>query len=99
MGWDDLTVGILQNVGKRSVQNAGASSGKPGGMIAELWTTATSLHTNHLDLLVFNEIVEEPNGIAATPNASHHNVGQPSFFLQDLYTDFAANDRLKIANH
>ena len=49
---NDLSIFVLKNVRKRSVQNAGRAAGKSRRMIAELRTASAGLHADHPDLFV-----------------------------------------------
>ncbi len=95
----DLAVFILQNVRECSVENARPAPGEPRCMVAKPWTASTGFNPDHSDLFIRHEIVEQADRVAAAANAGDEHIGKPSFLLQDLGSHFAADDRLKIANH
>ena len=49
--------------------------------------------------LVIDERVEHPGGVGSSPDAGHHDVGQPVKILQALAPCFSANHRLEVADH
>jgi hypothetical protein len=48
-------------------------------MVAESGTPTAGLDSNHSDLFVLDEVIEESDGICFLPDARHEHVGQSSF--------------------
>src|ERR1700730_10571324 len=65
----NLSIFVLQHVGVGAVKDARSRAGKPlrraqpRSVFAGTCATAASLNTNHLDFLVRQKMMEEPNGI------------------------------------
>ena len=50
-------------------------------MIAERRPAAAGFHTDHLDLLILNEVIEQAYGVAAASHTRDEKIGQPPFFF------------------
>ena len=81
------------------MQHTGPAARKTRRVVAKPGPAASRFHSDHLDIFVFDEIVEEADGVASATDAGHEHIREPRFFFQDLCARFAADDRLKIANH
>src|SRR5208337_4490653 len=105
MGGGDLAVFVLQDVGVGALEDAGARagealmSGEARGVIAEAVAAASSFDADHFHVSVFQEFVEESDGIGATADAGVEMRGQTLFGGENLLAGFAADDGLKIADH
>src|SRR5881296_501149 len=94
-----LTIRILQNVGERSVQNTGPPARKTRSVVTQCGAAAARLDPDHLNLLVFNKVIEEAYRIATATDTCHKHIGQARFLFQNLRPYLSADDRLEVANH
>src|SRR5258708_26951770 len=105
MGRGDLAVFVMQNVSVSSLQDAGPRSGKtlmrgkPSRVFTEFAAAASGFDADHLHIRVTEKIVKKTDGIRPSANACKEMRGQSLFGGKDLLARFAANHRLKIANH
>src|SRR5262245_53835936 len=99
MGLDNLSAFVLKNVRKRSVKNTGPSPRKTCGVVAERGAAAAGLDSYHTNLPVSDELVEQPDRVTATPDASDKHVRKTTFFFKNLRTHFTPNNGLEIAHH
>src|SRR5262245_62063914 len=99
MGQINLAIVILEQIGHGTLQDSWLSAGKPSGMFSTCDTQATGFDTNHLDLLVPDECIEESYRIAATADASDEAIRQPALCRQNLSPSFPSDNRLEVTNH
>src|SRR5208283_2617162 len=59
----DLACSILQHVRISSLQNARRAAAETGCVLAKRLTAAAGLDSNEFDFLVFEEVVEDANGV------------------------------------
>src|SRR2546422_10130860 len=77
----DLTIRILQDVGKRSVQDTGPAARKTRSVVAQLRPAASGFDADHLNLFVFNKVIEKAYRVATTTDTRHKQIGQAPFLL------------------
>jgi len=94
-----LTKLILENVGLRSLQHAQRAALKTRSVFLRLDAFATRLDTEHLYAGVFEERVEQTDGVRAAADAGDEQVGQALFLFQDLPSCLVTDDTLKIPHH
>src|SRR5262245_18437981 len=99
MGQVDLPVIILKEVGHGTLQDSRLSSGETRGVFTASDSQAAGLDTDHLDLHIPDERMEEAHRIAATPDASDEAIRHPTFCRQDLSPSLSSDDRLKVTDH
>src|SRR5579864_3361104 len=90
---------VLQDVRESSLKYSGQSAAKTRSMFAQFIAPSTSLHADQLDLLIFEELMEDSNRVRAAAHAGNDGCRQPAFSLQNLRAGFAANHGMKIAHH
>ncbi len=101
----DLSVFVLQDVGVRALQNAGARAGETlrgaeaRGVFAEFFAAAAGFDADHFYVGVSQERVEEADRVGAAADAGIEMRGQTLFGGENLLARFAADDGLKIADH
>src|SRR5215470_14500925 len=95
----DLAGFVLQNVGESSLQNAGSASTKAGGVIAEPLASSSSFDSDQLDLLVFDEVVEDANRVRSAAHTGNDRFRQLAFCLENLRAGLAADDAMEVAHH
>ena len=99
MGQLDLTVLVGEEPGLRALEDAEFSALKTRGVFAMLDSVATRLDAHHLDALVIEEGMEEPDRVAAAANAGDKQVGETLLALEDLAARLDADDAVEIAHH
>src|SRR3546814_5908542 len=72
----DLAVLVLQQIGLVAMEDAGASAGKAGGMLAGLDPAPGRFDSDHLYLRVIEERVEQADGVRSPADAGDQQVGQ-----------------------
>src|SRR5262245_42775084 len=75
----NLPTFVLKDVRERPVKHAGPPAREPGRMITECWSTASRLDTDHSNLFLADEVVEQADRIAAAAHASHQDIRQSAF--------------------
>ena len=99
MRFNDLAVGILQEIGPVAMQHARFAGGDRGRMPAAGDAVTARLHANQLYRLVGNVGVEDPDRIGAAADAGNHRVGLAPRHLRHLLATLAPDHRLKIPHH
>ena len=84
VGVDDLAVLVLQQVGAVAVQDAGLAAGERGRVHAGLDAMAAGFDADHPDALVFEEGMEQADGVRAAADAGDQRIRQAAFGFQDL---------------
>jgi len=72
---------------------------KTRGVFAQTVAAATGFNAHKFHIGVFQEFVEQSDGIGAASNASVEMRGQAFFGFQNLRAGLASNHRLEIAHH
>jgi len=90
MRLDNLAVLVLEKVGHRPVEDAGASGAQGRGVLARRDAPPRRLDANEADRRLVDEVVEEADRIAAAADTSHDDVGQAAKFIEALLPGFAA---------
>lgn len=99
MGFNGLTVLVLQQVRERSVKCPGRTSGECRGMPAGLNAVAGCLESDQPYAWVIEKRMKNTNGIGPATNARDDGVRQPTGLTLDLHTCLHADDSLEIAHH
>src|SRR5437867_2413035 len=68
-------------------------------VLAAANSLAPSLDADHSYLSIWQERMEQPDGVTSTADTSNQQIGQPLFALKNLRASFQADDALKIAHH
>ncbi len=97
--FENLSVLILKQVAHLPVQYAGPSFFKGAAVFVRINTQAASFDSYALDLFIFEEVLEYPDGIGASADTCDDMVRQPSLFFKYLTSGLIAYDRLKITYH
>src|SRR5438105_13525531 len=99
MGCGDLTVAILQYIGKCSLKNTWAAAIKPGRVLAQFFSATAGLYADKLDFFVAQERMKNSHGVGSAADAGDDGIRQTALGFEDLCARLAANDRLKITHH
>ena len=81
------------------MQNAGASPGKPGRVRSRPDAKSSRFDTNEPDLLVGDERIEDPHGVAAAAHARDDYIRRATERLGALLSGLVSDHRLKLADH
>ena len=93
-----LAVVVLEDVGERAVEDAGAAGAECRGVLAEGGAAAAGFQADELDGRVGDEGSEDTGGVAAAADAGEDIIGEAAFGFETLAAGFAADDGLKIAH-
>ena len=100
MPFEDLAIGVLQQISAVAVQHTGLAAGHGGTVpVFHIEAVASSLHAIDLDALVIEERMEQTDGVGAAADAGDERVGQPSFGGLHLFAHLGADHRLEVAHH
>src|SRR6516165_9892971 len=99
MGVGNQAVLGLKDVSIGAVQNTGFAARKSGRMLAQAQTPPARLDPDHLHFTVGNEIVEQSDGVAATPNTGEKTIRKLSGGLENLAARLLTDDPVKLADH
>src|SRR3984893_2528844 len=97
MSCGDLAVFVLQDVGVGSLQNAGARTGEAligaeaRSVFAESVAAAAGFDANHFYVSVFQEFIEQSDGVRAATDTSIEMGRQTLFRGEDLFAGFTAD--------
>ncbi len=81
VGSPDLAFGGLEELAHRTVQDAFAAGAEGGGVVRRIEAPAGRFDADELHVFVFEEGVEEPDGVAAAADAGQRVVGQTSLLF------------------
>src|SRR5699024_495041 len=93
-----LPVGILEDVGGRTVEDSGPAAGEAGGVAAGLDALAAGLEAEDLDLGVTEERGEQAHRVRASADAGADGVRQPVELGEDWFACLEADDVLQRAH-
>src|SRR5579871_4727370 len=93
-----LSVGILQDITERAVQNPWFAVTERGCMLAQSLAASGRLDADQLDGGIVEKRIKHPRGVAAAADAGNNHIRKPSHLLQTLPPCLATDDRLKIAD-
>ena len=96
---DDLTRRRLQDVRAHAVKDARLTFFERSAVLVPFKALAASLNTNEQHAFVFDEVIERPDSITATPDACNDGVRQPTNLLVQLGLDLLANNFLEVADN
>ena len=99
MGFRDLAIGVLQQVGTVPVQDAGLSCAQGRRVFAARQALARGLYADQAHLRVADVGVENAHRVRAAAHAGNHRIGLAPGHLGHLQLAFLADDRLEIAHH
>ena len=99
MGLGDLSVLVLQHVGIGPLEDPRLPAAEARRMLTQVRTATARLDSHHGHRFIFQEGMEEPDGIAAPSNTGHQGVRQSTFPFQNLLAGLPSDDRLKISHH
>src|SRR5688500_6621023 len=99
MGYVDLAIGILQEIGHGSMQHAGAPTSEPRRMLAAFNTGSACFDADHLDVWIFQKWMEETDRVTPAADTRHQVIRQSAFCRHDLSSRFPSDHRLKISDH
>ena len=77
----DLTVGVLQNIGFATLQNAKSTAFETSRMLALLDAMAAGFHAHQANIRLVEKFVEKPDRVRTAAHASDHLVWQFHEFL------------------
>lgn len=95
---DDLPMSGLEKVRAYTVENTWDTAGEGGAVSLSIHTFACSLHANKSDVLVLDKVVERPDGITASSNASYDSLRKFSSCSQHLGLDLLADELLEVSH-
>lgn len=95
----DLALLVLEDVGPRTVQDAGLARGQRGRVLAGLDAVPGGLAADEAYVRVGDEGVEEADGVRAAADAGDRRVGEASCALQDLAAGLDADHAVEVADH
>jgi hypothetical protein len=72
---------------------------KAGSMFAKLAAAAAGFDANHFHRGIAQKLMKESDGVRTAADAGEKMRGEAFFCGEDLFTGFAADDGLKIADH
>ena len=81
------------------MQNPHFTSLKTGRMFARENIPATGLHSCQADVRFLEKIEKESDGIAATPNTSHHFIRKTTFQFKNLAPGFLPDYLVEVSYH
>src|SRR6266581_1807031 len=102
MGRRDLSMFVLQDVTHRPLQNSGApATGRveTGGMLTQLISKTAGFNSDHAHRFVSQKRMKHADGIRAAADTGNQTSRQATLLFQDLFTGFASDDPLEIADH
>src|SRR3974390_2409000 len=95
----DLAVFVLQDIGKRTLQNSGNSTTKTRGVLAKYSSATAGFDSDQAHIAILDEFVESADRVRSAADAGNHGSGKPAFLLKDLLLHLAADAAMEIANH
>src|SRR5580704_7103783 len=95
----NLPIAVLQHVTIRAMQHAWASTRKSRGVFSKLTATPSGFHADQPDRRVGDEVVKDPDGVAASAHACQDAIRQTALGLLYLTLGFLTDDLVKIAHH
>jgi hypothetical protein len=99
VGFDDLPVGVLHQVGPVAMQHAGLAVAQRCGMPAGFQAVAAGLDAIHGHAGIVEERIEQADGIGSPADTGNQCIRQPPGHLQCLLARLAADDGLEVAHH
>src|SRR5437762_2936054 len=99
MGRGNLPMTVLKNIRVCSLQDDRRAATEARGMVAQRHPSPTGLDPDQLDTFVLEELVKDTDGIGSAAYAGDDRGWKLPFSLQNLRPGFAANHRMKIADH
>jgi len=96
MGGMNLAVGVLQQVHVAAVKHTPGAQSQGGGMAGCVDSVPRRLHADQSHLPVFQKLVEQPDGVAASIDAGHAKIRQASLLVEDLTFRLPADHPLEI---
>src|SRR5699024_11068488 len=94
-----LPVGVLEDVGGRTVEDSGSAPGEAGGVVTGFDALAAGLEAEDLDLGVAEERGEQTHRVRASSDARADGVGQPAELVEELFASLETDDVLERAHH
>src|SRR5450631_300089 len=95
----DLTRSVLQDVRISSLQNARRTAAETSRVLAQSFAESAGFHSDEFDFFVFEEVVENADGIRSSADAGDDGVGKFAFGFADLDACFASDDAMEVAHH
>ena len=99
MGFHDLAVVVLQQVGPIAMQHAGTSGRQRGRVPACGKTGTTRFAPDQAHVRVADVRVENPHRVGAAAHARENRIGLPADQLGQLGETFATNHGIEVAHH
>lgn len=99
MGQLDLSVFILQEKRLGALEHAQGTTLETRGMPVGNDALAARLHADHPHRGIFEEGIEQSDGIRTPAHAGHEQVGQAALLFLNLPARLIADDPLKIPHH
>ena len=97
MGFGDLAVLVLQQIGLVAVENAGAAASEARGMFL-VEAMAGRLDAEHPDVRIVEKRMEQADGVGAAADCRDQQVGQAADAVQHLGAGFLADHALEVAD-
>src|ERR1700722_15985604 len=98
MRFAHLAESVLQNEGIAALQHSGRAESERCGVVAQARSASAGLHAEQLHRAIFQEWVEQSDGIRAAADAGHRHIGQVPGGLQHLRARLAPDHRLQFAH-
>ena len=99
VGLGNLSVLVLQHVGVGSLEDPRLPAAEARRVITQVRTATARLDSHHGHRFIFQEGMEEPDGIAAPSDTGHQGVRQSAFPFQNLLAGLPSDHRLKVSHH
>ncbi len=93
-----LAILILQDIGKRAVEDAGGTVGERCGVLAEGCSFSAGFDAVEFDGRVFDERVKDSGGVGAAADAGDDGVGEAAELIHRLAAGFGSDDGLEITD-
>ena len=99
VGFDGLTVLVLQQIGVRALESAGRSSGECGCVPAGFDPVASRLVTDQAYTRVVDERVEDTDRVGSATHTGDDRLGQPARLIQHLCAGLESDHPLEVTHH
>src|SRR5690606_9814274 len=99
MGFLDLAVTVLQDVGAIAMQYTYRATCQGGRVLAAIEPFARSFDTDETDIGMVDIRVENTDGVGASAHCGDDEIWLPPGGFRHLFEAFLADDALEVAHH